>query len=126
MTVILPDPEVPIPKTIDILGRVYTIHESWDEYPARTTSSPNVQGTCSWMRLCIYINPDHALVNRKSTLIHEILHGLLSFAKDPEGDGHKNKFRDVHELEEYICASLDDGLGYVLSKNPALLEFLGQ
>lgn len=116
---------VPLPQTIDILGRIYAVYTRMDQCPPGMLNGPS-QGTVSWKYMAIYIDTSHPLTNLKSTIIHEIVHTLLNFAKDPDGDGYKTEFKDVHELEEFICSSVDDGLGYVLSHNPALVAYLAQ
>lgn len=114
----------PIPRNIDIMGRIYGVYSSQHKWPGHTKDLHKLSGCHEWDALAIYINPQLSLTDAKATLLHEIIHSIIRFGPWGDPDNVRLNYESAEEVLEIIPTSVDDGLAYVLTHNPSLISWL--
>lgn len=119
-------PKIKYPTKIQIGAKRYKIHwdaESWVHRPDERKEE-SCWGVTDHKRLGIWINPELHPINKRETLLHEILHCLFACTGGDVATDALPKHEHASEAEEYIVSRLEAPLLAVLTDNPAALAFI--
>lgn len=114
------------PKYLKIGAKRYKCHwsaEEWLNRPAEDRQESG-WGLTDHKVLGIWINPELHEVNRRETLLHEVLHILHATSGGDIVSDMIAKHEHSHEAEEFIVSRLEAPLLLFLMDNPAALAFI--
>lgn len=117
MTVVKP------PTRLRVGAHVYSVHwdeVSWSRLREREDGLGALMGRAAHHTSEIFIKPDLSPSQKRDTLLHEVMHCIISV-----GVGvHMANIKDVSDLEEYVVSSTTPWLLAVLRDNPPILAYL--
>lgn len=117
---------VKYPKSIKIGAKSYKVHWTAEDWINRPESQ---RGDSDWgvtdhKLLGIWINPELHPMNRRETLLHEILHALHANSGGDVLSDMLPKHEHSSEAEEYIVSRLEAPLLAVMIDNPSVIAFI--
>lgn len=119
-------PRIKYPKHVKIGAKRYKIHwdaESWANRPA-DEHPESAWGLTDHKLLMIWINPTLHTINKRETLLHEVLHILFACTGGDVVSEMLPKHEHSGEAEEFIVSRLEAPMFAFLLDNPAALAFL--
>lgn len=119
-------PRIKYPKHVKFGAKRYKIHwdaESWTNRPA-DEHPESAWGLTDHRSLGVWINPTLHRVNKRETLLHEVLHILFSCSGGDVVSDVLPKHEHANEAEEFIVSRLEAPLMAFLVDNPAVLAFI--
>ena len=114
------------PKHVKIGAKRYKVHwdaESWLNRPAEDRQE-SAWGLTDHKLLGIWINPELHPVNRRETLLHEVLHIIHANSGGDVISDLLPKHEHAHEAEEFIVSRMEAPLFAFLIDNPAALAYI--
>jgi len=117
---------VKYPKSVKIGAKSYDIFWSADEWMNRPEDKreDGAWAMTNHPKLGIWISPDLHPVNKRETLLHEILHCLFAGSGGDARNMTMNNTVDHFDIEEYVITRLEAPLFAVLQDNPGVLAYI--
>jgi hypothetical protein len=119
----------PFPSSVDVLGRHYTIGYAPRPLPdgVGDADDPNAVGRSNHHKLSIWIDDSINPRLQRETLLHEIIHAVLSVGTSDISNllrGHDRMDMVTFDYEEWFVEAIDAGLLTVMVDNPEVVSFL--
>jgi hypothetical protein len=117
---------VKYPKHVKIGAKRYKIHwsaEDWINRPA-DDKPDSAWGLTDHKTLGMWINPELHIMNRRETLLHEILHILHACSGGDVVSEMLPKHEHSSEAEEFIVSRLEAPMFAWMIDNPAVVAFI--
>jgi hypothetical protein len=117
------------PSSVDVLGRHYTIGYAPRPLPdgVGDADDPNAVGRSNHHKLSIWIDDSINPRLQRETLLHEIIHAVLSVGTSDISNllrGHDRMDMVTFDYEEWFVEAIDAGLLTVMVDNPEVVSFL--
>lgn len=118
--------KVGYPQSIKIGAKSYKVHwsaEDWIDRPEKGQED-GAWGVTNHPKLGIWINPELHPVNKRETLLHEILHCLYSASGGDTRNMTMNSASDTLDIEEYTVTRLEAPMMAWMIDNPGVIAFI--
>lgn len=114
------------PESVKIGAKSYQIHwtaEEWMERPDEKREE-GAWALTSHPKLGIWILPELHPVNKRETLLHEVLHCVYASSGGDVRNMTMNHASDTLDIEEYTITRLEAPLMAFMIDNPDVLAFI--
>lgn len=109
------------PSIVKIINHIYAIHEASKDNDHQLEDN---LGYADNNELVIGIRKDMPAAEKRSTLLHEILHACHSVGQQAPLSAPQKALMTDEEWEHRAIYSLENTLLYVLRNNPRVVEYL--